>query len=537
MMRRWRSLLLPGCVVAGVCLLVAAATKERKFEPAAIVAVDEASLAPAVDAVNACFTADWQKRQLTPAGAASELQILRRLSLALHGTIPSLEEIRAFEADPHPARLARWTDRLLDDRRFADYFAERLARGLVGTDAGQFILFRRDRFVSWLSSQLQQRVPLDAIVRPMIADCGLWTGEPATNFITASIDNGNVDENKLAGRSVRAFLGQRIDCAQCHNHPFADWKQTEFEGLAAFFGQVRPSLVGIEDKGGEFTVEDRQTRQERAVPPAVPFHSEWLPATGSRRERFAAWVTHPENRRFERAVANRVWGLMFGRPYLAPVDDLPNPDESAPPDVLDLLGADFRSHGCDLRRLIRVIAATRPFGLDSAHPSEDEREVEALKANWAVFPLIRLRPEQFIGSILQATSVTTIDQNSQLFARAIRFLRERDFVTEYGDLGENELEDQTGTIPQALLRMNGKLTRELTDANPFSSISRIASMARDDRTCVSTIYQVCLTRPPTGAELEVFCRQFQETQGKPRAEIAEDLFWSIFNCDEFCWNH
>src|SRR5206468_647390 len=113
--------------------------------------------------------------------------------------------------------------RMLDDQRFAYYFAERLARSYVGTEAGQFLIFRRDRFVEWLSDELRKNTPYDDVVRSMISAQGLWTGEPATNFVTAGINEGNIDENKLAGKTVRAFLGQRIDCAQCHDHPFDNW--------------------------------------------------------------------------------------------------------------------------------------------------------------------------------------------------------------------------------------------------------------------------------------------------------------------------
>src|SRR5262249_57141643 len=114
---------------------------------------------------------------------------------------------------------------------------------------------------------------------------------PAVNFVTAAINEGDVDENKLAGKTVRAFLGQRIDCAQCHDHPFAHWKQHEFEELAAFYGQVQQSIVGIEDKTSkdgkpvEYEVEDRKTLEKHVVPVAVPIHSEWLPAEGSRPDR------------------------------------------------------------------------------------------------------------------------------------------------------------------------------------------------------------------------------------------------------------
>jgi hypothetical protein len=151
-----------------------------------------------------------------------------------------------------------------------------------------------------------------------------------------------------------------------------------------------------------------------------------VPSEG-RREQLAGWITHPENRRFERATANRVWGLLFGKPYVSPVDSVPDPGEPDPnetgaPDLLDILGADFRAHGCDLKRVILVIAASRPFHLDSSHPAAtNSGAAEKLDAQWAIFPLTRLRPEQIIGSMLQAASVKTIDQNSHLAVRAVRY--------------------------------------------------------------------------------------------------------------------
>jgi hypothetical protein len=437
---------------------------------------------------------------------------------------------------------------LLDDNRFADYFADRLARGYVGVEGGQFVVFRRDRFTGWLSEQLRNQTPYDEMVRTIIAEEGLWTGVPATNFITSAVANGDIDENKLAGRAVRAFLGQRIDCAQCHDHPFDKWKQADFEGLAAQFGQVRLSVVGVEDKANvEYTVEDRQTLEKRSVAPSVPFHPEWLPQEGTRRQRLAGWITHPENRRFERAIANRVWGLMFGSPYTRPerpVDDIPDPGTTADsgmgiPDteLLDILGRDFREHGCDLRRLIQLVAASRPFRLASTHASEDPAEIEQLQNQWALFPIIRLRPEQVIGAMLQATSVTTIDQNTHLLFRTIRYMREKGFVNQYGDLGENELEIRAVTIPQTLLKMNGNLSRELSEANPFSAAGRILAMAPDDSQCIETCYLVCLTRRPVDEELAYFTGEMQGKTGNQRTNVVEDLIWTLYNSPEFSLNH
>ena len=530
---------LPIAVVLGVLLLVIGSTRtapRQSNQPPVLESVPE--LDKTVETVNKYFDATWASQQVQPAGLAPELQVFRRLSLALLGTIPSLEELRQFEADQQPQRLERWTQRMLNDSRFGYYFSERMARGLVGTDDGQFVIFRRDRFKNWLRENLELRTPYNEVVRHMIADTGLWTSVPGTNFISSAFANDDIDENKLAGRSVRAFLGQRIDCAQCHDHPFDHWKQTDFQGLAAYYGQVRTSaLVGMADfPEFEYEVENRKTTKKEIIKPSVPFHPEWLPKTGTRREQLAAWITHPENRRFERAVANRVWGLMFGKGYIDPVDGLSDPP-AGKTDLLDILGADFRLHNYDLRRLIQVIVASKPYRLDSIHSVQDENQVEELKAQWAVFPLIRLRPEQIIGAILQASTLGTIDQNSHLLFRTIRFFRENDFVKEYGDLGENELTEQAGTIPQALLRMNSDLIRELTEANGVNSPGRIANMSPDDATCIEVAYLVALTRKPTAPEIENFVNQLA---GKPKDQrfiIVEDMFWSLCNSPEFSWNH
>ncbi|MGQ0634436.1 MAG: DUF1549 domain-containing protein [Planctomycetaceae bacterium] len=552
---RHLSKVLPILVVVAVVALVAWAARDPLAGTTAKneVGVETSDLAPAVVQVDAFFEQRWQKAGLSPAQPADELQIVRRLSLALLGTIPSLEEIRAFEADERPDRVEHWTRRLLADPRFADYFGERLARGFVGNEGGQFVIFRRDRFTHWLREQLTNNTPYDEVVRTMISATGLWTGHGATNFITAALADDFLDRNKLAGKTVRAFLGQRIDCAQCHDHPFDHWKQHEFEGLAALYGQVEHNLVGVEDRatrGGttvEFMVEDRKTTQERVVPPSVPFQPDWLPDEGSRRERLAQWVTHPQNRRFERAIANRVWALLFGRAWHEPVDDLPDPHETDR-DLLDVLGADFRAHGCDLRRLIQVIAASRPFRLSSewsvATAGDDKSslgpELAAFKqaeGEWAVFPLIRLRPEQAIGSIRQSGSIQTADGDSHWVLRALRMLTEGEFVRDYGDLGENELQDRGGTIPQRLLMLNGQRAGDAAKGSPINAAGRIATMASTDEKCVETAYLVCLSRRPSADELSYFVETLRGAQGPARQQAIEDMIWTLFNATEFSWNH
>lgn len=544
-MSKLRAVLIPLCVVLGIVAIVGwAARNPIRSAAEAGIAANPADVKHVVAQVDEYISKSWADKTVSPAPPADDLIVLRRLSLALHGTIPSLEEIRAFEADTDERRMERWVARMLADNRFADNFAERLARCYVGTEMGQFIVFRRDRFTAWLREQLRSNRPYDEMTRQMISEQGLWTDSPASNFTTAAVVEEDVDENKLAGRVVRTFLGQRMDCAQCHDHPFADWKQSQYEGLAAHFGQVRPTIAGVEDKTFadgkpvEYQVEDRVTLEMRTVAPAVPFHPEWMPEEGTRRARLAAWVTHPQNVRFERATANRVWGLLFGRAYIEPVDDLKDPDEDGQPDLLDILGTDFREHGYDLKRLIQVVALSRPFRIESSQESFDDPDAMPKQvAAWAAYPLVRLRPEQVVGSILQAGSIKTIDQNSHLFVRFLRYIRENEFVQEYGDLGEDELSQHVGTIPQALMRMNGKLPNEIVDANFFSASGRIADYATDDETCLETCYLVCLSRRPTAEEKEYFLPQLKGTEGDARKAVVEDLYWSLYNSEEFSWAH
>ena len=488
----------------------------------------------------------WEQEGLTAAEEADEFTLLRRLSLALHGTIPSLEEIRRFESDGRDSRLDRWCVEMLDDPRFADYFSERIARTFVGTQQQPFLVFRRDRFKAWLSEQLKENRPYNEMVAAMIADQGLWTGTPSTNFITHSVVDEQVDEETLAGKTVRAVLGQRIDCAECHDHPFADWKQTDFRGLAAFYGQVKLSPFGVEDdpeRGYVLSENEESVKFE----PRVPFGEEWQPDGGTSRKQLAGWCTHAENRRFARATVNRVWALMFGKawsqgaPYYTAVDDLPDPEPRAAGEpaatLLDLLADDFVEHGYDLRRLIRVIAASDAFRRSSRSSVEDDRELIRQVEHWAVFPLVRLRPEQVVGSILQASSIKTIDQNAALFTRVIRFVRENDFLREYGDLGDSELEERSGTIPQALLRMNGKLVEETTEPNPFTAPPRVTFAAADNETLIETCFLICLTRRPEPQETEFFLARWSD-EGAPRPVArTQDLFWTLYNSPEFSWNH
>ncbi|MGE3821754.1 MAG: DUF1549 domain-containing protein [Isosphaeraceae bacterium] len=526
------SLLAGGAAALGASLLPQR-LPERPRE-VAVTGPRETDLAETVSEVDRAFREQWRAEGIVPTAPVSELNVVRRLSLGLTGTIPSLEEIRTLERLPREDWIRQWTERLLRDRRYADHVAERFARAFVGTENGPFIVFRRRRFVTWLSDQIHENRRYDQITRDLIASDGIWTDRPATNFMTVTYDPEakRFDPERLAGRVSRAFLGARIDCAQCHDHPFAAWKQADFQGLAAFFGKAESGFTGVHEGEGEYKPKDRATGEPRDVAPRVPFAEDCLPDRGEPRQRLASWLTDPKNPALARATVNRAWGLAFGRPLVEPVDDLPD-EESLPP-ALTILARDFVEHGYDLRRLFRLIASTEVFQLDSAgDPAPGVKEERA----WAAFPLSPLRPEQVVGALSQTASVKTIDGESPILMRIFKSFEEADFVKRYGDLGEEEFEPHAGTIPQRLLLMNGKLVREKTKPELLSASKQIAMFAPTDRDAIEAAYLTVLSRVPTAEEYAHFEASLRGSRGDERGRRLADLMWTLINVTEFSWNH
>lgn len=538
--------------VAGLFLLLAVLTGSPwlllRTSPALDPGREPSAPAPALDIatttrrLDAEFAAAWTRAGLAPAAPAPMLTLARRLSLGLTGTVPSLEEIRALEKTPAAAALPWWLEHLLRDRRHSDYLAERLARVCVGVEGGPFLIYRRHRMVDWLSDQLYLNRPYDQLVRQLIDARGIWTTQPEVNFITVTVDQNDQgkgpDPQKLARRVARGFLGMRLDCAQCHDDFLNDrWKQKDFHELAAFFGPARLSLTGVrDDPQRDYQVRYHRSKEARRIHPSVPYEPGLLPAGGSPRSRLAAWVTHPQNRAFARTTVNRVWALLFGRPLVEPIDDLPLAGPYPP--GLELLADDFVAHGCDLRRLMRVIVASRVFQLESGAGVMDPGRREAGDKLFAAFPITRLRPEQVAGGILQSSTFRTLDASSHVLVRIARFLQQNEFIKRYGDAGEEEFNASSGTIAQRLLFMNGQLVNEHTsEQSMLKASARIAALAPEDRVAVETAYLCALTRRPTVAELRHFTGQLSGQRGSARQRVMSDLCWSLLNATEFSCNH
>ncbi len=508
---------------------------------------DQADYSEVIEQVNREFREHWQTKEVQPARPADQLAVVRRLSLGLTGALPSVDEIQALEQQPPADRLEWWLSHLLEDRRCSDYVAERLARTYIGTDQGPFLVFRRRRFVTWLSDQLVANRPYNELVKEMLTAKGLWTDSPAVNFLTATAganEENQPDDIKLAGRTARAFLAARVDCLQCHDDKLGivqlgttekprDGEQTDFHQLAAFFCEAKTSLLGIHDSPQDYKFKYLAAEAEEIVKPQPPFLNELIGEAPTRRMQLANWVTHRDNKPFARAIVNRFWALLCGKPLVEPIDNIPL--RRPYPPALETLAEDFTRHNFDLHRLIRVIAATEVFHLDSR---ADFEITTAHEAAWSVFPLTRLRPEQVAGSILQSASLTTIDANAHVVAQLTRYFQQSGFVERYGDIGEDEFSAHPSTITQRLLMMNGELVKDRTGNNPVANAAtRISMLAPDDQRAVEVAYLAVLTRQPSPDELAHFQPRLEGTSGRDRSLVLEDLYWALINSSEFSWNH
>ena len=506
------------------------------------------SVSNVVNSIDMAFEEQWADAGVEVAPRATDFLVARRLSLGLTGTIPSLQELKALEAQPADDRISWWVSRLLDDERTHDYLAERLARAWVGVEGGPFLVYRRRRFVSWLSDQIKKNRRYDHLVNELLTQQGIWTDSPAVNFYTRNIipDSGKEDKPDpilLAGRTSRAFVGMRIDCLQCHDD-FLDniyvgdpdgprnGQQTDFHQLAAFFGGTRASFFGIDDISNEeasWKYQLLHDEEETEIHPAVPWYPELLPEGVPLRKQLAQWLTHPDNRPFSRAIVNRMWAIMSGRPMMEPVDNIPL-DGPFPP-AMEILVDDFIEHEFDLHRLIRLIANSNAYRLES---SADHEITTEHGTALAVFPLTRLRPDQMAGAISQATSLRPIDRTAHIFMQLQKFGEAAQFVGRYGDPGENEFEQSGETVTQKLLMFNGEMVNSHIGEGIYSS-AHIAQISPDTETAIQTVFLSALSRPPSEEEIDYFVEQFK-SNADMKHNISQ-LYWSLINSLEFGWNH
>jgi hypothetical protein len=509
--------------------------------------------------IDRSLIASWAAAKAQPAPPAPDAEFVRRVYLDLAGRIPSVAEVRQFLDDKRPDKRRRLVDQLLAGPRYVTHFTN-VWRALLLPEAGSSIQSRilTPGFESWLRDKLQQNTPYDAMVRELLTVPMAGNGRnpfgpqqaggkptPIAFYLAKEVKPEN-----LAAATSRLFLGVKIECAQCHNHPFAEWKREQFWSYAAFF-------AGLQRQGqGDFVAAGRESadRRELTIPgtervvqaafldgkqPTWKFNT-------SARATLADWMTDKNNPYFARAAVNRLWGYFFGAGIVDPVDEMVGSEHKpSHPELLDELARQFAAHDFDLKFLIRALTASQAYQLSSltTHKGEDEGQL------FARMPLRGLSAEQLFDSIAQATGYREGgNRNNNPFAGP-QGARGR-FLTQFANVSDKPTEVQT-SILQALSLMNGQVTVAATDLERSETLAALLDAPfMDTPERIETLYLAALSRKPTPRELSRTLRYIEgggaagdtatatpAEQQKHYNQALADVFWVLLNSGEFFLNH
>ncbi len=504
------------------------------------------SAIPQVAAIDKGIAEAWAAAGVKPTRPASDEEFLRRVYLDLVGRIPTVQEARAFLGTKDHDRRGKLVEYLLNHPDFAKNFATQWSVLLIGR-GNQGRMVDRPALNSWLRKQFGSDRPWNEIVHELVGATGSNKENGAVNFVLAHLEFGAVP---LTSKTTRLFLGQQIQCTQCHDHPSNDWKQADFWGINAFFKGVRPEAVTKpNDTGGEVydhtELRDNPTdayvsfdKRNGMVGIAFPrFLDGRKISQGTdviRRAELARLIADPKNEALSKAFVNRMWAHFLGRGFVNPVDDFGPHNQPSHPEVLDRLARDFRESGYDVKQLCRWITATQAYHLSSIRTKGSEKD-EGL---FTSMPLRPMSPEQLFDSLLTATSAHKAGAGEGSERRRDNWLRQ--FIFAFANDEAEEGSSFQGTIPQALMMMNGELMQEALSGKPGSFLAEVCEHASHvgrspEAYMVDSIYLAALSRHPTARELNQAREYLQNFPDS--LQVLQDLFWALLNSNEFVLIH
>jgi hypothetical protein len=481
----------------------------------------------------------WNKLQLLgmlPSPPASDATFHRRAYLRVIGRLPTPEETRAFLADEGSDKREQLIDRLLEQPEYGDFWANKWADLLRPNPyrAGIKAVWNLD---AWLRDAFRRNMPYDQFVRELLTAQGSTWRNGAT-----VIFRDRPDPVEIASSVSQLFLGVRLECAKCHQHPFEIWGQDDFYGFASFFARVGRKGTGLSPpiSGGEemiFTKPSGELKHGRTGEPVTPKPLLGSPLTlgpeDDPREVLVDWMTDPENPFFAKVMANRVWTELMGQGLVDPVDDLraTNPATNEP--LLDFLADEFRRQNYDVKKLIKTITTSQVFGLSSAPV---ERNVSDVK-NFSRYYRQRMRAEVLLDALNDVLDVHEDFAAMPPQSRATQvwtFRASSLFLDTFGrpDANQDPPCERTSdsTTPQILHLMNSpaintKLSRD--SARPVV----LAGSERSNEEIVEEAYLWVYSRLPTDDEKQTALEFVPAGDGRRRA--VEDLFWVLLNTPEF----
>lgn len=506
------------------------AAPKPKPTPRPTKVVDSAGLAAFIDQQ---IDAQLAEAKVKPAPRSDDAEFLRRAYLDLTGVVPPADETRRFLDDRDPAKRAKLIDGLLASEAYGRRQADVWVPRLIPRDSDNRFIDRRP-FDKWLVEGFNSNRPWDQMVHDIVTASGPMDKNPAVTFF---LTNRSVD--KLTDTVCQDFLGVQLACAQCHNHPFTDWKQNEYWAMAAAFSKVQPDRVANPKKAGkDYSPGVRELPAKSRAKDFFPEGAKTVPvkflgakespklrSTEPYRPALADWMTSKDNPFFARAMVNRTWFQLFGRGFVNPVDDMHEDNEPSHPELLDELARQFAAGGFDLKQLIRGITNSQAYQRTS-RPSPGTNDPKLFARQTVKV----MGPEMLFDSLTRVTGGIPAaggrNGKGQNQPRALGLTPRDRFVDFYlaGADTANPTEFDAG-IPQALKLMN---SRPLT-GGPGVAL-RYARPADSVAKNVENMYLATLSRRPTTAEVGQV--QALIARGQP-LERYGDLLWALLNSSEF----
>ena len=478
-----------------------------------------------------------QVLQVPPSPASSDGQFLRRVSLDLTGLLPTVESTRAFLSDKRPGKRGRLIERLLVSDEHALFWASKWA-DMFRVTRGQLGSRGVDKFHRWLVASIQDNRPYDQFVTDLLTSQGDTFGNPAANYFRAAADTSDATET-----TARHFLGIRIQCAKCHNHPYERWTQANYYGIAAFFNRIQRTKP---DKSGNLVVwvaRRGELNDPNSGQPAVP----WLPMTGpapikdgeaDRRVVLARWLVGENNPLFARVEVNRLWAWVWGRGIIEPADDFRASNPPANPELLNWLEAEFRRSGFDRRHILRLILASRTYQRDSLATGENRRDTDSFSHAM----VRRMTAEQILDAICQVTGVPETYGDLPPGTRATQLPSPEGTPVFLRVFGKPKREtscdcerDSGSNLTQFLVLANGGLVNGKV-AHAKNRFRLQIARGWSDTRIVEDLIVAAYNRLPTDQEMKTALAHVAQ-RPKKREEAHEDIQWAILNSKEFLFQH
>jgi hypothetical protein len=510
------------------------------------------SLPPAKNYVDELVFKKLKQVGMPPSEVCDDPTFVRRVTLDIAGRLPTPAETTAFLADADPAKRDRLIDRLLDSPDYADYFANKWSALLRNKRVNPTDVRGNYAFHDWVRESLRANKPYDQFVREVVAA----SGDMATNPAAVWYRQANTPTLQLED-TAQLFLGTRLQCAQCHHHPYDRWSQRDYFGMAAFFSTVtrKPgSRMGEEVIFARHSVPSGINKKDGKPVPATGLGSEPTDVSADEdpRQALVDWMARPDNRFFAPSLANRYWKHFFGRGLVDPEDDMRETNPATNPELLDALAKDFVASRFDLKHLVRTITRSSTYQLSAIPNRYNGRD----RHHFSRFYPRRLNAEVLLDAVDQVTRSRTDFASLPPGTRAVQlpdnsFNAQSYFLTVFGRPESSSAceceRSADASLAQSLHLFNGADIQAKLSSNEGRAAALTNEKERSDEDRVRELYLWAYARQPDAEELKLavehLARTPRDKDGNPlppdaaRRQAYEDVVWALINTKEFLFNH